>query len=142
MNHSKSILFFFLTVVLSGCAAPQQMYYWGDYSKTLYETKKHPSEQSLVAHQQALEKIIAESGRSNLRIPPGVHAELGYIYFQQNKKDLALKNFGIEKQIYPESTLLMDRLENAAKLAGEQKTTRNAPPSSGSISGKTDKVEK
>jgi hypothetical protein len=142
MNHLKPIVFFCLAVIFSGCAAPQQMYHWGDYSKTLYESRKHPSEQSLAAHQQELEKIITESGRRNLRIPPGVHAELGYIYFQQNRKDLAVRNFEIEKQIYPESALLMERLENAARLAGEQKKTHNAAPARESTSGKTDKAEK
>jgi hypothetical protein len=110
------------SIFLLGCA-PQRMYYWGDYSKTLYMSKKNPSEQSNLDHQQALENIIEESGKSNLRVPPGVYAELGYIYFRQNKKDLAIQNFKMEKQLYPESALFMDRLENAVKLADKPKPT-------------------
>lgn len=121
MNHLKIGCIVLLAVFLSGCATPQRMYYWGDYSNTLYQSKKHSSDQSSLGHQQALENIIAESGKNNLRIPPGVYAELGYIYFRQNKKDLAIQNFKMEKQLYPESTLLMDRLENAVKLADKPK---------------------
>jgi hypothetical protein len=128
-------------VILSGCVGQQRMnYYWGDYSNTLYKSKKHPSDQSNLDHQQALEKIITESGKNNLRIPPGVYAELGYIYFRQNKKDLAIQYFAMEKQLYPESTLLMDRLANAAKLADKPK-----PSNSDALEvqpGKSDKQEK
>ena len=97
------------------------MYYWGDYSDTLYQSKKHPSDKSILSHQQALEKILEESGKNNLRVPPGVYAELGYIFFRQNKKDLAIYNYKMEKALYPESAVLMDRLENAAKLADKPK---------------------
>ena len=117
MNHLKLALIVLSAIFLLGCAAPQKMYYWGDYSNTLYQSKKHPSEQTSLGHQQALENISAESGKNNLPIPPGVYAELGYIYFRQNKKDLAIQNFKMEKQLYPEATILMDRLEKAAMLA-------------------------
>jgi hypothetical protein len=99
------------------------MYYWGDYSHTLYQTKKHPEEKSLLSHQQAIEEIIAESAKNNMRVPPGVYAELGYIYFRQNKKELAIQNFHMEKALYPESALLMDRLENAIRIADKPKST-------------------
>jgi hypothetical protein len=122
MNHIKFGCIVIIVIFLSGCA-PQRMYYWGNYSNTLYQSKKNPSDQSNLAHLQAMEKIIEESRANNLRIPPGVYAELGYIYFRQNKKDLAIQNFKMEKQLYPESTLLMDRLENAVKLADKPKSS-------------------
>ena len=117
MNPLKLGLIAISALFLLGCATPEKMYYWGDYSNTLYQSKKHPSEQAGLSHQQALENIIVESGKRNLRIPPGVYAELGYIYFRQNKKDLAIQNFKLEKQLYPESAILMERLENAVKSA-------------------------
>jgi hypothetical protein len=126
MNYLKISFFIILALYLSGCAGGQRMYYWGDYSNTLYKLKKHPSEESLLSHQQALEKIISESEKNNLRVPPGVYAELGYMYFRQNKKDLAIQNFHREKALYPESALLMDRLENAAKLVDEHKSTADS----------------
>jgi hypothetical protein len=132
MNRLRIVYIIVLAIFLSGCAAPQRMYSWGDYSETLYQSKKNPSDQSNLVHMQALEKIIEESRKNTLRIPPGVHAELGYIYFRQNKKDLAIQNFKMEKELYPESALLMDRLENAAKLVDKQKpsegNTQEASP--------------
>ena len=124
MNHLKIAGIFILVFILFGCA-PQRMYYWGDYSNTLYQSKKNPSDKSVLEHQQALEKILEESQKNNLRVPPGVYAELGYIYFRQNKKDLATKNFTMEKKLYPESTLLMNRLENAVKLAEKPKLPKD-----------------
>lgn len=137
MNHLKTAFIVVLAIFLSGCAGPPRMYYWGNYSDSLYQTKKHPSDESILSHQQVLEKILEESGKSNIRVPPGVYAELGYIYFRQNKKDLAIRNFKIEKALYPESALLMDRLENAAKLADKPK-----PPEDVKAEAPTEKQEK
>jgi hypothetical protein len=143
MNHFKFGFILLLAVFLAGCAAPQKMYYWGDYSKTLYQLKKHPSEQSGLVHQQALENIIVESGKNNLRIPPGVHAELGYIYFHQNRKEMAIQNFEMEKQLYPESALLMERLENAVKLEDKPRSSNKVNPSPPAATpDKPDKQEK
>ena len=93
-----------------GCATQQQMYYWGDYSDTLYDVKKDPGVESLAKHKEMLENIVEESEKRNLRIPPGVCAELGYIYALQNNTKTAISLFEREKQIYPESTIFMDRL--------------------------------
>ncbi|HOF04561.1 MAG TPA: DUF4810 domain-containing protein [Syntrophales bacterium] len=132
MNVPLVIVSAGLILFLSGCAGGQKMYYWGDYSDTLYKYKKNPSEQSLLDHRQSLERILEESAKNNLRVPPGVYAELGYIYFRQNKKDLAIQNFQREKALYPEATLLMDRLEKAAVLADKPKDdrgrTKEPPP--------------
>ncbi|MBU4078571.1 DUF4810 domain-containing protein [Patescibacteria group bacterium] len=141
MNHLKFGCIVLVAIFLSGCPArTQRMYFWGDYSATLYQSKKHPSDQSNLVHLQALEKIIEESRTNNLRIPPGVYAELGYIYFRQNKKDLAIQHFKMEKELYPESALLMDRLENAAKLVEKPKpfegNTQEASPDKSDKQGK------
>jgi hypothetical protein len=139
MNHLKFTSILILAVILFGCA-PQRMYYWGNYSNTLYQSKKNPSEQSILLHQQALEDILEKSQKNNLRVPPGVYAELGYIYFRQNKKDLAIKNFNMERTLYPESALLMNRLENAVKLADKPKPSEDN--ASKTLPDKPDKQEK
>jgi hypothetical protein len=139
MNHLKFGCVALLAILLSGCA-PQRMYDWGDYSSTLYQSKKHPSSEADRNHLQSLEKIIEESKKTNLRIPPGVYAELGYIYFRQNKKDLAISNFKMEKELYPESTLLMDRLESSARLADKPRPSESNTQESSPV--KTDNLEK
>jgi hypothetical protein len=116
------------------------MYYWGDYSNTLYHLKKTPSDESVLKHQQALEKIIEESKTRNLVVPPGVYAELGYIYLRQNKNQIAIQYFKMEKQIYPESALLMQRLENAALT--KDKKPEDKTPTTVQPENKSEKSEK
>jgi hypothetical protein len=116
-----------VALFLSGCAAPS-MYYWGDYSTTLYHLKKTPSDESLLKHQQTLENIIEESKTKNLRVPPGVYAELGYIYLRQNKNELAIQYFRMEKELYPESAILMQRLENSALKKDKKPEEKTANP--------------
>jgi hypothetical protein len=139
MNRLTLGLTFFIVMFLAGCAAPRQ-YYWGDYSNTLYHLKKTPSDESVLKHQQALEKIIEESKTRNLVVPPGVYAELGYIYLRQNKNQIAIQYFKMEKQIYPESALLMQRLENAALT--KDKKPEDKTPTTVQPENKSEKSEK
>ena len=100
-----------LLFISIGCAPQQQsMYYWGDYSGSLYKVHKDPNETNVGEHQALLENIIKESESRNLRVPPGVYAELGYIYFLKKNTNEALNFFNKEKQIYPESTIFMENL--------------------------------
>lgn len=109
----KKLLFAFVTffAVLSfiGCAS-NKIYYYGDYSKTLYHHKKDQNEESLNNHKQELEEIITKSKEKNLPIPPGIQAELGFIYLQANDSKTAITLFEEESKLYPESSHLMARL--------------------------------
>lgn len=100
-----------ILVAAAGCATSNPpMYYFGDYSNSLYHTKKNPGPESIAEHSAVLEKIIEESKERNLRVPPGVCAELGYLYALQNNDKKAIELFNLEKQTYPEASILMDRL--------------------------------
>jgi hypothetical protein len=118
-----------------GCAptGSQPMYYWGDYSESLYQTKKHPGPETQAEHIAVLEKIIETSKEKNCRMPPGVYAELGYIYAMQNADKKAIELFTLEKQTYPEATLFMDRLiQRSQRTPGSEKPgAANPPPVSG-----------
>ena len=107
---SKTLVCLVFIAVSFGCAAKPQMYYWGSYGDTLYEAKKKPGAETLAKHKEMLENIVEESKKRNLRIPPGVCAELGYLYAMQNDTKQAVHLFELEKQTYPEATILMDRL--------------------------------
>ena len=123
----KNILLFivFLLIVSSIGCAPKQMYYWGNYSDTLYAYKKDSNDKTLLKHMQELNKIVEESDKRNNRVPPGVYGELGYLYLKTNKTKEAIKYFKLEKQLYPESTILMDRLiqkfEASVDVSDEEK---------------------
>lgn len=97
-------------VFLVGCVHQQEMYYWGDYSKSLYQLKKDPSDEIFSKHVSTLEDIIRVSDEKNLRVPPGIYGEAGFLMARQGKNSEAIKYFEMEKQLYPESSQLMDRL--------------------------------
>ena len=108
----KNILLFivFLLIISSIGCAPKRMYYWGNYSDTLYAYKQNSNDETLLKHMQELNKIVEESNKYYKRVPPGVYGELGYLSFKSNKTKEAIEYFNFEKQLYPESTILMDRL--------------------------------
>jgi len=105
----KTILLTILGLFFIGCV-PKQLYHWGNYSQTLYTYKKEATNEAFQAHYQELLEIIKESEKRTLRVPPGVHGELGYLQLTLGKADEALLNFNKEKELYPESRVLMDRL--------------------------------
>lgn len=99
------------SIALSGCATVTEAgYYWGDYSKTLYMYTKAPSEETLAKHTAELERIIDESNERQLRVPPGIHAELGYIRARNGDTALAKANYESEMKLYPESRQFLERL--------------------------------
>ena len=107
---NKIVLGLLFAASIIGCASTKPMYYWGNYSDSLYDTKKNPGAETIAKHKEVLENIVEESKNRNLRIPPGVCAELGYLYAAQNNNKKAIELFQMEKMTYPESTILMDRL--------------------------------
>jgi len=128
----------FLLIV--GCVPRPSMYYWGNYSETLYRAKKTPGDDTLLAHRQSLENIVEQSKTLNLRVPPGVYAELGFIYFRQNNDGLASRYFQMEEDLYPESKILMARLKQAVALRKEKaaKKPEAAVPAPAAAEAKTD----
>ena len=106
----RSALLFLLIVVLTGCATQKPLYYWGNYSSSLYKYKKAPTEENMKAHQAVLLNIIDQSNKLNLRVPPGVCCEYGYLLFKEGKQVEAMQYFDLEEKTYPESKPFLDRL--------------------------------
>ena len=100
-------------LIFTGCA-PKKMYYFGNYSNTLYSFENNQNDESLLKHKQELETVITESESRNLPVPPGIYAELGYINLKSNNSKEAIRLFQAESQLYPESKHLMDRLIQSA----------------------------
>jgi hypothetical protein len=98
-------------VILSGCATVTEAgYYWGNYSETLYKYTENPNEVTLGAHVEELNNIIDTSREKGLRVPPGIHAELGYIKARQGNDAEAMAHYETEMSLYPESRLFLERL--------------------------------
>ncbi len=96
-------------VLFAGCQSPD-VYYWGHYENLVYvmyaKPDKVPPEKQAEVMEADLQKAIA----ANKPVPPGFHAQLGYVYSQLGKLDLAQREFMAEKKQFPESTVLMNRM--------------------------------
>ena len=103
-----------------GCAQ-ERLYYWGNYSQTLYKYKKLPKEENLEAHKACLVQIIEESNKRNKRTPPGVCCEYGYILLREGKTQQALVYFEMEEKTYPESKVFIERLKKFTTQSKDEK---------------------
>lgn len=99
-------------LMMSGCASQvtEAGYYWGNYSNTLYVYTKEPSDESLASHVEELNAIIAESKERELKVPPGIYAELGYIHAASGDDVVAAAHYDAEMKLYPESRIFLERL--------------------------------
>ncbi len=104
-----SLIALFTLALFTGCAAKisASNLYWGEYSKTLYEFKKNPGSATRTAHIKELNSIIIKSNELNLRVPPGLYAELGMYLLNDGKKEKANEYFNLELKTYPESKTMV-----------------------------------
>jgi len=109
MKKITVILTTLVIISLYGCG-PNRMYHYGDYSSTLYDYRKDSNGENLARHISEMESIVAESKEEGKRVPPGLYGEMGYMYMKTNKKGKAVEYFNLEKTLYPESRVLMDRM--------------------------------
>ncbi|MDB5723533.1 MAG: hypothetical protein JWQ16_287, partial [Novosphingobium sp.] len=80
MTNKPSLATFMLVLCLAGCAQHQTMYQWGDYDTLLYRSYKEPDK--TVVLQRRLEAHITQLEQSQLKVAPGLYAELGTLYLQ------------------------------------------------------------
>ncbi|OTG83850.1 DUF4810 domain-containing protein [Acinetobacter sp. ANC 4648] len=96
---------------LVGCvSAPKSLYSWGVYPQQSYLMLSIPEKTSPQEQIAKLEKDIEKAKAKNLAVPPGLYAHLGLIYLNIQNAPRAAEYFELERQVYPESTVLMDRL--------------------------------
>ena len=96
-------------LLLSGCVAPK-IYSWGSYEPMVYAMYATPDNATADIQIIRLEEDIQKARSKGKPLPPGFYAHLGHLYFQQGNSDLARRAFETEKQTFPESTVLMDRM--------------------------------
>ena len=112
------LIFIFSASLLSGCAQPKPLYNYSDYNENYYHYKKEMSEETTLKLQKSIEDTISKAGESQSgRVPPGMYANLGYIYLKRGNPNEAVANFEKEKTTYPESAHFMDRIIAKVELA-------------------------
>ena len=100
-----------LIVLLAGCQTPPRpLYSWGHYEELIYASYAAPGKVSPQMQVEQLEQDYQKARAGNLRVPPGFHAHLGYLYYQLGKLDQARQEFATEKADFPESAVFMNRL--------------------------------
>lgn len=107
-----SLTALFVVLSLTGCATKisQSNLYWGDYSKTLYNLKKEPTSETRAEHIKEINSIIIKSNELNLKVPPGLYAELGMYLLNDGKKAKADEYFNLELKTYPESKKMVSQI--------------------------------
>lgn len=109
---SKACLVGMLLVVpsiLSSCTSRPSLYVWGSYESSLSKVFNSGSEPFLVNEElEVLGKEIEMTPTG--KIPPGKIAHLGYLHATKGDISAAKDFFKQEKNLFPESTVFMDRL--------------------------------
>ncbi len=114
MNFKRFTLLIGVSFIMLGCSTSK--YYWGHYENGLYKYYKEPA--MIKTYTIQLAKVIAKGEPKN-RVPPGLHAEYGYILMIQGQKNEARIQFEKEKATWPESTRLMNILINNLNISSE-----------------------
>ncbi|MCX5815138.1 MAG: DUF4810 domain-containing protein [Proteobacteria bacterium] len=132
----KYVLLILISILLVGCVTTQNRpeYAWGDYSSSLYGSKKTPTDESLKNHKELLLSIMEESKTKNYRVPPGVFCEYGYILLKEGKKEEAFTYFDLEEQTYPESRVFIQNLKTYASKSSKKDDTPKKDNNGGSDS--------
>ncbi|MBJ7552127.1 DUF4810 domain-containing protein [Marinomonas ostreistagni] len=106
-----------IVVALTGCSTHQPTFYWGDYEQLVYKMYLEPGSADSTMQIAELEETIQKADAKGLRIAPGIHAHLGYMYTLEGNMAQAKAEFLTEKTLFPESAVLIDgmlsRLEGA-----------------------------
>ena len=92
---------------LSACA-PKSIYSWGRYEELVFEMYMKPGQADPGTQVAKLTEDIGKAQAEGKPVPPGVHAHLGYVYYQQENVAGAQQEFQIEKKLFPESSAFID----------------------------------
>ncbi len=120
----KNIFFLSLSImglIISGCSTKKPMYEYANYSETYYQLKQNGDAESTAKWKTSLEESIEKSNARAIRVPPGIYANLGYLYLKVNDTEKAISYFNAEKDLYPESRVFMENLIKKAELMQEER---------------------
>lgn len=126
LKNMVRLLPFAAVIVLAGCHQVPHIYHWGVYEDLIYADYASPGTLPLQEQAMQLETDIQNAANAGRPTPPGVYAQLGYVYFKMGRSDAARHAFDMEKKLFPESGVFMDRL--IAKLATEKQDENKKNP--------------
>ncbi|MDF1552646.1 MAG: DUF4810 domain-containing protein [Deferrisomatales bacterium] len=98
-----------VAVLACGCATEKPtLYRWGEYEQLIYEMYARPGAADPGTQMAKLSADVERTLAEGQRVPPGVHAHLGYLYYLQGNRGAALHEFSTERAVFPESAVLVD----------------------------------
>lgn len=98
-----------VVLFVAGCQSSEK-YYWGHYEDLIYVSYAEPGKIPVEVQAQTMEDDLHKAEAAGKPVPPGFHAQLGYLYSKMGRADAARAEFESEKRQFPESTVLMDRM--------------------------------
>jgi hypothetical protein len=106
-------------VLISGCVTQKPtLYDWGEYEELIYQMYSEPGKAEPGTQVAKLSEDIGRMQAEGKRVPPGVHAHLGYMHYIQGNQGAAMSAFAIEKALFPESAVFVDAI--LKRLKGKQ----------------------
>ena len=90
----------------AACAGPQPLYSWGRYEHILWEG--YQAQGDPTTHVTLLEEDVQKATAEDKRVPPGVHAHIGFLRFAGGDLPAAREHFLKERELFPESALFID----------------------------------
>lgn len=107
----KTIYTLFALLLLTGCAAgPKPLYYWGNFPDQTYLMYSAPAKATASQQIEKLQADIQKAKAAQLGVPPGLYAHLGLMYLNEGNVQKSEEYFNLERQVYPESTTLINRM--------------------------------
>ena len=100
---NKIIFALVLLISLSACQT-KSLYHWGDYSQTAYKYVMEPSDKTRLKHQQSMLDIVVTANKKNIKVAPGIYAELGLLAMENNKINQAIAYYQQEAENYKKSS--------------------------------------
>lgn len=97
-----------LLPLLAGACATQGLYDWGSYDASVAEFYTPESDGQIERHIEVLANELEQSKPE--RIPPGKAAHVGFLYYLRGDSAAAKEFFLLEKRLFPESQVFIDRL--------------------------------
>ncbi|HTN51928.1 MAG TPA: DUF4810 domain-containing protein [Anaeromyxobacter sp.] len=123
MRTDRAILALALALGAAGCATgPKRLYAWNGYDEALYAQAKAPQDNE--KYLEHLKQVIENAETARDKVPPGIYAEYGYALFTNGQLDDAVTYYSKERDTWPESRVLMEKL-----IRNTQRLRESRPPS-------------
>ncbi|MCY2687549.1 DUF4810 domain-containing protein [Salinimicrobium sp. TH3] len=112
----KAILIFSVVILAASCSAPKKLYSWEKYEAASYNYIKNSDEASLATLLENYEKVISKQKGTRGIVPPGIHADYGFILMKTGRVAEGKGMLAKEMELYPESKIFIDRILKMTEL--------------------------